>query len=42
MMRHLRPDFVKLRLPPQPAGVRGQPLAVGIRSSPALKLPILV
>jgi len=44
MMRHLRLDFVKVRLPPQPAGMRGQPLAVAlpVRSSPALKLPILV
>jgi len=28
MMRHLRPDFVKVWLPPQPAGMSGQPLAV--------------
>ena len=28
MMRHLMPDFAKIRLPPQPPCVCGQPLAV--------------
>jgi hypothetical protein len=34
-MRHLRQDFVKIWLPPQPPGMRGQPLAVTLPQSAA-------
>jgi len=37
MMRHLRPDFVKVRLPPQPPCMRRKPLAVALpQSAPPL------